>query len=135
MKGEEIKKIIKEEGYVLSDVANLLGYDNDQRLHSALKANDVKSGLLEEIARVTNISIYKLLGVKEPTSQINQENSEKPISQNSVVKGDNAHVKQIIEGMGGECEYKERQEFIGLLKEKDNQMNELIAVIKKLTNM
>lgn len=65
----------------------------------------------------------------------NQENSEKPISQSSVVKGDNAQVKQVTVNKGSECEYKERQEFIGLLKEKDNQINELIAVIKKLTNI
>lgn len=34
----------------------MLGHNGDQRLHSALKSEDVKSGLIEDIARVTNKS-------------------------------------------------------------------------------
>lgn len=57
MKGQKIKEILRAEGIALSDVASLLGYNSDQRLHSALKSDDVKSGLIEEIAKVTNKSI------------------------------------------------------------------------------
>lgn len=54
MKGQKIKEILRAEGITLSEVATLLGFDNDQRLHSALRSDDVKSGLIEDIARVTN---------------------------------------------------------------------------------
>ena len=57
MKGEKIKEILKAEGFSLSEVARLLGFDNDQRLHSALRSDDVKTGLVEDIARVTNKSV------------------------------------------------------------------------------
>lgn len=57
MSGKELKEILAAEGINLSELARLLGFANDQRLHSALKAEDVKSGLIESIARVTNKSI------------------------------------------------------------------------------
>lgn len=57
MTGIEVKEKLKSEGVNLAELAKLLGYDNDQRLHSALKARDVKSGLLEDIARVANKSV------------------------------------------------------------------------------
>lgn len=57
MSGKELKEILTKEGVNLSELARLLGFANDQRLHSALKAEDVKSGLIESIARVTNKSI------------------------------------------------------------------------------
>lgn len=50
MSGEEVKEKLKQEGIVFSELARLLGYDSDQRLHSALKANDVRSGLIEDIS-------------------------------------------------------------------------------------
>lgn len=57
MNGKELKEILRKEGINLAQLATLLGYSNDQRLHSALKAEDVKSGLIESIARVTNKSV------------------------------------------------------------------------------
>lgn len=57
MSGEEVKEKLKQEGIVFSELARLLGYDSDQRLHSALKANDVRSGLIEDIARAINKSV------------------------------------------------------------------------------
>ncbi|MGN0207587.1 MAG: hypothetical protein ACI4BC_10110 [Muribaculaceae bacterium] len=63
MKGEKIKEILKAEGFALSEVARLLGFDNDQRLHSALRSDDVKTGLVEDIARVTNKSICLFFGL------------------------------------------------------------------------
>lgn len=50
MSGEEVKEKLKQEGIVFSELTRLLGYDSDQRLHSALKANDVRSGLIEDIS-------------------------------------------------------------------------------------
>lgn len=57
MKGLELKKKLREDGINLSDLAKSLGYDNDQRLHSALNAADVKSGLIEKIAKMTNKTV------------------------------------------------------------------------------
>lgn len=45
------------EGISLAELSRLLGYEGDQRLHNALRSDNVKSGLLEDIARVTNKSI------------------------------------------------------------------------------
>lgn len=49
MSGDEAKKILIENGYKLTDIANALGII-PQNLHSLLKAEDVKSGVLEKIA-------------------------------------------------------------------------------------
>lgn len=57
MKGEDLKKKLRDAGFQLSEIANLLGFDNDQRLHSALRSNDIKTGLIEKIAKATNKSV------------------------------------------------------------------------------
>lgn len=64
MSGEEIKKILESEGIVLSDLARMLGFDSDQRLHSKLRPDDVKSGIIEDIARVTNKNVCFFYGEK-----------------------------------------------------------------------
>ena len=69
MSGKELKEILAAEGINLSELAKKLGFANDQRLHSALRADDVKSGLIESIAKATNRSVgffYK----EQSTSQI-----------------------------------------------------------------
>ena len=50
MTGQKIKDILRSEGITIADVARMLGHNGDQRLHSALKSDDVKSGLIEDIA-------------------------------------------------------------------------------------
>lgn len=57
MTGEQIKKILKEEKIPLREVAAKLGYDSDQRLHNALRGNNVKSKLIEDIAAAINKSV------------------------------------------------------------------------------
>lgn len=57
MSGKELKEILAAEGINLSELAKKLGFANDQRLHSALRADDVKSGLIESIAKATNKSV------------------------------------------------------------------------------
>lgn len=112
MSGEEIKKILESEGIVLSELAKMLGYDSDQRLHSKLKSDDVKSGLLEEIARVTNKSIC--LFYENNTGAIAKENG-------LAVSGNGNHVNSISE------------KFISLLEKKDVQMDRLIGIIEKFS--
>lgn len=57
MNGKELKEILNKEGVNLAELSRKLGYANDQRLHSALNAADVKSGLIEEIANATNKTV------------------------------------------------------------------------------
>lgn len=57
MSGKELKEKLAAENISLSELARMLGYASDQRLHSALKSEDVKTGLVEAIARVTNKSV------------------------------------------------------------------------------
>lgn len=60
MDGKAVKEKLRSLGVNLAELAAKLGYDNDQRLHSQLKAADVKSGLLEEVARAIgcDVSIF-----------------------------------------------------------------------------
>lgn len=108
MNGKELKKILADEGINLSELAKSLGYANDQRLHSALRADDVKSGLIEAIARATNKSIcffYKTEGVSANGNGV-------------AIAGDGNSISTISE------------RFIGLLEKKDEQMDRLIALLE-----
>lgn len=110
MSGKELKEILAAEGINLSELARLLGFANDQRLHSALKAEDVKSGLIESIARVTNKSIgffYKnVLGAVALDNGV-------------VVSGDGNSTTTIPERV------------ISLLEKKDEQMDRLLSLLEK----
>ena len=73
MTGIELKKILKEANITLSELAKMLGFDNDQRLHSALSAKDVKSGLIEEIAKATNKSVGFFYGDTQEKKEPNND--------------------------------------------------------------
>lgn len=111
MSGKELKEILASEGINLSELARLLGFANDQRLHSALKAEDVKSGLIEAIAKATNKNICFFY----------QGDAHKAIaSDNGVaVSGDGNSITTISE------------RFISLLEKKDEQMDRLISMLEK----
>lgn len=109
MNGKELKKILKEEGVNLTELAKMLGFDNDQRLHSALKAEDVKSGLIEAIAKATNKNVGFFY--KNTTGAIASDNSV-------AVSGDGNSVNAISE------------RFISLLEKKDEQMDRLIGLLE-----
>ena len=108
MKGQKIKEILRAEGITLSEVASLLGFDNDQRLHSALRSDDVKSGLIEDIARVTNKSVGFFYGLPV-------------VNDHSILASDNATYN--------ETEISVR--FIGLLEKKDEQIDRLLTMLEK----
>lgn len=108
MKGQKIKEILRAEGFTLSEVANLLGFDNDQRLHSALKSDDVKSGLIEDIARVTNKSVGIFYDL--PTV----------FNDHGIVESDNATYN----------ETEVTVKFIGLLEKKDEQMDKMLDMLQ-----
>ena len=109
MNGKELKNILKEDGVNLADLAKKLGYDNDQRLHSALKADDVKSGLIESIAKATNKTVgyyYK---------------------DNNTIASDNSVA---ISGTGNSVN-SISERFISLLEKKDEQMDRIISLYEQ----
>lgn len=53
MKGADLKDLLKKEGVILSQLAEDLGM-SQQNLSAAFTRDDVKSGLLEKIARILN---------------------------------------------------------------------------------
>lgn len=108
MKGSELKKILQQEGVNLSDLAKKMGFESDQRLHSALKAEDVKSGLIEKIANATNKSVGHFY---QTNIAIATNNS---IAFNKV----------------NENETNSNDRFIALLEKKDEQIDRLITIIE-----
>lgn len=77
MSGEEVKAVLRQYNVNLSQLAKALGYDNDQRLHSALKARDVKSGLIESIARELGRGVGIFYGQSEDeTDRLRKENTK-----------------------------------------------------------
>ena len=57
MRGDQVKKILMESGYVLKDVAEKLG-ESPQNFQSMLNAGDIKTGVLEKIAIAINKNLY-----------------------------------------------------------------------------
>lgn len=111
MSGKELKEILAAEGINLSELSRLLGFSNDQRLHSALKADDVKSGLIESIAKVTNKSVGFFYKDKMNVTAVDSS---------VAVSGDGNSVVNTSE------------RFISLLEKKDEQMDRLLAIIEKM---
>ena len=109
MSGEDIKKILRAEGISMASLAEKLGF-TDQRLNSALKSDNVKSGLIEAIAEVLN----------KPIEFFYNETKESNVFNGGVaVAGDNNSIVTISE------------RFISLLETKDEQMNRLISLLEK----
>lgn len=104
MKGLELKKILREDRVNLSELAKALGFDNDQRLHSALNAADVKSGLIEKIAQATNRTVGYYYGEANTAAH-----GAPPPDDNMAA-------------------------LIALLRKKDEQINRLMALLEKNTS-
>lgn len=54
MNGKNLKEKLQADGVNLSALARKMGYATDQNLHSVLGAKDVRSGLIEDLAKVLN---------------------------------------------------------------------------------
>lgn len=117
MSGKELKEILRKEGVNLADLAKKLGFENDQRLHSALKAEDVKSGLIEAIAKATNKSVCFFY--KDISGAIATDNSV-------AVSGDGNSVNAISERFINLLEAKDRQ-----IAQKDEQMDRLLRLLER----
>ena len=100
----------------LSDLAKKLGYNTDQRLHSALRADDVKTGLVEAIAKAINKSV----GFFYPSI------TGATASGNGVaVSGDGNSVNAISERFITLLENKDKQ-----IAKKDEQMDRLLGMLE-----
>lgn len=117
MSGKELKEILRANEINLSELANKLGYSSDQRLHSALRADDVKTGLIEAIAKAINKSVgFFYPGIATAIA-----------SENSVaVSGDGNSVNAISERFMNLLENKDKQ-----IAKKDEQMDRLIGLLEK----
>lgn len=122
MNGIEIKKILQTKGFTLSDIALKLN-KSPQAFNEALKAADIKTGLLESIATAIGQDMsffYSSIGSKNNSALVNGNG-------NSVVSGENnrlevskcqddleialrevKHLKEVIEGKDKLLEEKER---------------------------
>lgn len=125
MSGKELKEILAARGINLSELARMLGFANDQRLHSALNAADIKTGFLERIVAVTGIPLSYFYPAASAT--ITNESSELHVRNNSgVVSGTNNGI--ISAGQ-------DAQRLVEMLVEanakKDQQIDKLIALLSK----
>lgn len=111
MTGQRIKEILAAEGISLAELSRLLGYEGDQRLHNALRSDNVKSGLLEDIARVTHKSVCFFYS--------NDNGGVANASDSSVaVLGSQNQITTISE------------RFLGLLEKKDEQIDRLLSLME-----
>lgn len=116
MSGKELKDILHANNINLSDLAKKLGYNTDQRLHSALRADDVKTGLVEAIAKAINKSV----GFFYPSI------TGATASGNGVaVSGDGNSVNAISERFITLLENKDKQ-----IAKKDEQMDRLLGMLE-----
>lgn len=125
MSGKELKEILAARGINLSELARMLGFANDQRLHSALNAADIKTGFLERIVAVTGIPLSYFYPAASAT--ITNESSELHVRNNSgVVSGTNN---------GSISAGQDTQRLVEMLVEanakKDQQIDKLIALLSK----
>ncbi len=125
MSGKELKEILAAKGINLSELARMLGFANDQRLHSALNAADIKTGFLERIVAVTGIPLSYFYPAACAT--ITNESSELHVRNNSgVVSGTNN---------GSISAGQDTQRLVEILVEanakKDQQIDKLIALLTK----
>jgi transcriptional regulator with XRE-family HTH domain len=65
MKGEEVKKILKEKGISLASLARKMD-KSPQYLQNILRSENISSGRLEEFSNLTGINFYSALTVSEP---------------------------------------------------------------------
>lgn len=125
MSGKELKEILAARGINLSELARMLGFANDQRLHSALNAADIKTGFLERIVAVTGIPLSYFY--PNDAATITNESSELHVRNNSgVVSGTNN---------GSISAGQDAQRLVEILVEanakKDQQIDKLIALLTK----
>lgn len=112
MNGTQIKEVLKLHGWKISKIAELLG-ESRQNVNNMLSKDDIRSGLLEQIAKVTEIPIAEFYGLKPETST--------SIIDSSVVNN-------------GRDQNTTDPGLVSVIQEQQVQMARLISVIENLTN-
>lgn len=112
MNGKDLKEKLRAEGVNFSALAQKMGYTTDQNLHSVLGAKDVRSGLIEDLAKALDKPIGWFYGEPAVAAAASEGGS-------IAVAGDNNTVATISE------------RFISLLEKKDKQIDTLLEIIKK----
>lgn len=74
MKGEEVKKILEDDGHQLNELAEKLNI-SPQNFNNWLGVQDIKTGILEKIAQAINKNIYYFI---DKQSLMTQERDEFP---------------------------------------------------------
>lgn len=93
----------------------MLGFASAQRLHSALAATDVKTGLVEDIARVTKRNLWDFFPEQfRPSGAVATDAS-------IAVVGSSNNITELP------------QKFLDLLEKKDEQINRLLSIIESLS--
>ena len=110
MNGKDLKERLQAEGVNLSDLSKKMGYKTDQNLHSVLGAQDVRSGLLEQMSLALSKPIGWFYG--EAPSAFSSDHSV------ALTGGQYTNVPDSV---------------IQLLAKKDEQIDRLLAIIDKLS--
>ena len=118
MSGAELKKILVSYGYNISEIAILLGFASAQRLHSALAATDVKTGLVEEIAKVTKRCVLDFF-----PEELRQKGAV-AYDSSIAVAGHSNHIHNAA------CDLSKN--LVQIIDKKDEQIDRLISVIEQL---
>lgn len=129
MNGKIVKDKLKRSGIPLSEIASRLGYDNDQRLHSQLKSNDVKTGILEQICSALGVNMSFFYPNEDGKNAIASGDSSVAVAHNtgsiSAAGSDTAALKERITMLEKLLDERER-----LLDEKER----LIKVYESMMN-
>lgn len=114
MKGEEVKKILEEDGHQLAEVAEKLNI-SPQNFYNWLGVQDIKTGILEKIAQAIDKNIYYFIDKQSHITQLRDEFTDGAIryydidaSAGSVEMfdpGNGIQFKKIIIPGYGDCEF------------------------------
>lgn len=114
MKGIEIKRILSENGVSVAHIARLLGL-SQQNLSAALQKDDIRTGLLEDIAGAIgkDVPFFYGVGTSAGSALASGDNS-------TAVAGNNNRVNT--------------ERFVNLLAKEDEQIDRLLSIIESLSN-
>lgn len=121
MTGEQLKNKLRGTGRTIADMAKILGMTR-QNLSKALQSQDVKTGLVENIAAALGMPVSYFFGeMSDPVSHAIASGDSSVAAVNSVVEG-NAVLSARVEAL------------TNLIKEKERIIAEKERIIKILMN-
>ena len=118
MKGIEIKEFLRQRGWSVAKIAELIG-ESRQNLNNMLSKDDVRTGLVERLSSVTNIPLLEFYGAASPGYLLSGEGNV--VNNGRDVTTADPSLVAVIQ--------KQQTQF----DEQQAQMSRLIAVIESLT--